>query len=807
VKATDLRLPALRLLLAASAALPCLVLPSRAGAQAAPASAATAISPTPQLVGRPVEDVRVLGNAQVPTSVIRNVIRIKPGDKYDPATVQEDYQRVYDLKKFANVEAQVEPTETGGVIVVFVVTEQKLIKQVVWRGNVKVDTPSLEAVVDLKPGQAIDLFRVSLARQAITNVYREKNFPFAHVDVPMDSLTQKGELIFQVVEGPQVRVRKINFVGAHAFSQGRLQDQIKSKTWFPIFNAGKYDEEQVEEDMGAIRRFYSDHGFFDVRVGRKLIFSPDQSELQIDFLVDEGVRYVIDRVTFAGNSNLSDAQLRPLMKLQPGMFYDAETEQRDVNQIVKSYSPFGFIYAQPGSPGQADPDYLRIQPQQVFLKEPGRIELLFNVKEGKPFRVGRIIVRGNDKSQDKLVLREFRAFVPGQVYDSGKVQDALERVKALPFFQNVTMTPIGDDPQFRDLLVEVTEQRTASFNISAGVNSDGGLGGSLTYTQSNFDISNVPADWRDILSDHAFTGAGQGFRANFSPGTIFTSADLGFTEPWLFDQPYSLSQDLYLNQMLREHYRDQRIGDRVSFGKRFDYENSLSLSLRGEQVQISSIDRPRFRPFEILAAQGTSYLTSVGLNYRRDTTNPGILPSRGTVTTAGVEVFGALGGDYSFQRFIFGWTGYQTLRKDLLDRPTVLRESLNLGFIRGNAPFFERFYGGGIGSLRGFAYRGVGPVAGREFDPIGGNFEYTGTVEVNFPIYEQMLRGVVFTDFGDFESDVKLAGFRAAAGVGIRFTLPFLGQTPIAIDFGIPVVKANHDQQQIISFSFGGLLP
>ena len=168
------------------------------------------------MVGRPVEDVRILGNAQVLSSVIRNVIRTKPGDKYDPATVQEDYQRVFELKKFANVEAQVEPTETGGVIVIFVVTEQKLIKKISCHGNVKVDTKALEDVIDLKVGQAIDAFRISLAKQAITNVYRDKNFPFAHVDVPEDPLTRSGELTFQIVEGPQVRIRSINFVGAHS---------------------------------------------------------------------------------------------------------------------------------------------------------------------------------------------------------------------------------------------------------------------------------------------------------------------------------------------------------------------------------------------------------------------------------------------------------------------------------------------------------------------------------------------------------------------------------------------------------------
>jgi outer membrane protein insertion porin family len=133
----------------------------------------------------------------------------------------------------------------------------------------------------------------------------------------------------------------------------------------------------------------------------------------------------------------------------------------------------------------------------------------------------------------------------------------------------------------------------------------------------------------------------------------------------------------------------------------------------------------------------------------------------------------------------------------------VLGVHFTAGFIPENAPFFERYYGGGIGSIRGFAYRGISPRGGREFDPVGGNFEYNGTVDINFPIYEQMLRGVVFTDFGDIESDVKLAGFRSSIGAGIRFTLPFLGQTPIAIDFAMPITKTGHDEQQVISFSFG----
>ncbi|HXE53611.1 MAG TPA: POTRA domain-containing protein, partial [Tepidisphaeraceae bacterium] len=513
MRAKDLRLPVLRMMLAVSAALPVLP-PAALFAQSPPA---TTVSATPGLEGRIVDDVQIRGNRQVPTSVIRNVIRIQAGQKYDPATVQDDYRRIFELKKFSNVEAQVEPTPSGGVVVVFVVTEQELIKTITWRGNKQVDTKTLQDAADIRVGQAIDAFRISLAKQAIANAYRDKNFPMAHVEVAMDPLTQRGELIFDIVEGPQVTIRNIRFLGAVSVAADELKKQVKSATWFPIFSAGKYDPEQVEQDMGAIRQYYHDHGYFDAKVGRKLIFSPDQSELQIDFVIYEGPRYVVDAVTFAGNSKLSDAQLRQGLNLTEGRYYDAEMVQRDVKQIVKDYSPFGFIYAQPNQPGLTDPNYLRVTPQTITRLQPGRVKLQYNIREGKPFRLGRIIVHGNWKSQDKLVLREFRNFAPGSVYDSGGVQDALDRVRALPYFSNVTMTPIGDDPQYRDLLVDVTEQRTAQFSIGAALSSGGGLMGNIVYQQSNFDISNVPADWRDVLSDKSFTGAGQGLRLSFSP--------------------------------------------------------------------------------------------------------------------------------------------------------------------------------------------------------------------------------------------------------------------------------------------------
>jgi outer membrane protein insertion porin family len=750
------------------------------------------------LRGKTVESVRVLGNTTVSTPVILNLVRTREGDKFDPATVEEDYQRIYGLKKFSNVEAKVEPTDTGGVVVIFVVTEQKQIRSIAYRGNVEIDTPTIESTVDVKPGEAIDRFRLAVAKQAIQGLYKERNFPFAHVDIDQNVLAQRGELVFNIVEGPNVTIRNIDFVGAKSFSEGRLKSQIQSKTWIFIFRHGTYDPETLEDDVASVRHFYETKGFFDARVGRKLIWSPNMSELQINFLVEEGQRYIVDRVTFKGNASVSEANLRRDLKLVEGVAYDNELVQRDIRAMVRAYSPFGFIY----QPQSTDPEYLRIDTKQVFRNQPGHVELVYEISEGKPFRLGRIIPKGNSKTQDKVLLREMR-MAPGQLYNSAEVGDAVDRLRATPYFSRVSATPIGDDPEYRDLLVEVEEQKTASFNIGAGINSNGGVGGNISYEQKNFDITNWPSSWRDLFSDRSFVGAGQIFRASFEPGTKISNASLRFTEPWILDQPYSVTIEAYLRNRIREDYTDRRLGGRVSFGKRFNNIWSGALTLRGEIVDIGSIQDKEVRAEEILAENGSHTLTSIGLRVTRDTTTRGLLPSRGMTTSGGVEIFGALAGDYSFQKFTASHDQYFTLHEDLLDRRVILALHADTGFITGDSPFFENFYGGGIGSIRGFSFRGVSPRSGPEDDRIGGKFIATGSAEVSFPLAGEELRGVVFTDVGTVEPNVELGTIRSSIGAGVRLTLPFLGQTPIALDFAYPLSKNSQDDTQIFSFSFG----
>jgi outer membrane protein insertion porin family len=778
------------------------ILPTTSSSYIPPAYAA--------LRGRTVEDVRVLGNQRVPSAVIQNVVRTKRGDKFDPTTVEEDYRSIYALRKFANAEAKVEPTVTG-VIVTFIVTEEKQIREITYRGNQAVTTETLRDTVTIGTGEAIDSFRINTARQSIESLYRDKNFPFVHVEVDREHVEKTGELVFNVVEGPKVTIRKVKFLGNRAFTDQRLKDTLQTKSWFPIFRPGTFDPEQVEDDVASVRRFYESKGFFDVQVGRTLAFSPDQTEMQVNFVVNEGVRYRVSRVEFRGNSTLSDVQLRRGLRLIAGRAFDAETAQRDIRQIVREYSPFGYIYE--SRPQFSNPEYLKIEPRQIFHREAGTLDLIYQISEGKPFRIGRILIKGNARTQDKVILRELR-IAPGQMYNSAELADGLERVRGLPNFSpgSVSATPIGNDPNYRDILIEVNEQKTAMFTVGAGVNSNGGVGAAITYTQSNFDITDWPESWKDIFTERAFTGAGQLFRVTLQPGTEATNASVLFREPWIFDQRFALTTEAYYRDRLREHYDETRAGGRVTIGHRFDYVHTLALTFRGEDVNIHDIDDDDefvggvpVRAPEILALQGHSTITSAGLLFRRDTSNPGPVPYRGTISQIGWESYGALGGEFTFQKFTGGWDWYHMLHEDLVDRRTVLAFHIDAGYIPGDdAPFFERFYGGGIGSIRGFRFRGVSPRDGFAEDPIGGNFSVTGTAEVSFPLYGDSLRGVVFTDFGDVEEDVRLGTIRSSVGAGIRLVLPIFGQTtPIALDFAMPITKDGQDDTQIISFSLG----
>ena len=769
-----------------------------------PAGPTTTLSPvqTPETnyQGRTIEEVKIVGNSTVSAAVIRNLIRTRQGDPFDRANVEEDYHRIFELKKFANVVPRVEPTSTG-VIVVFEVVEQSVITAIRVRGNNNVSTETLLDKIDIRVGQSIDSFRINLARLAIEHYYRDENYPFAHVDVIDEPLQRSGVLVYSIVEGPHVRIRNVTFEGNHTFSSGKLKDEIKTGSYFPIFRSGTLDEDQLEDDVAALQQYYRNHGFFDVRVGRKIAFSPDQSEAQVTFVINEGRRYTIAHIRFEGNQKPhTEFVLRGGMKCVEGQTYDFDLIQRDMRQIVKTYGP-GYIYAQPGMEDR-EHAYLHIDPVEIFHKEAGQLDLVYKINEGGKFRIADIVVKGNSKVQAKVYLRELR-LAPGEWYDSSTLVASIDRIRALRLVDNVTVTPIGDDPNFRTVLVNITESQTATFLIGAGFSSNYGVLGSISFEQRDFDITNVPSSWGELLSAHAFTGAGQYFKILLQPGFQFSQARIQFGEPYVFDQPYSFSTDLYYQTFIQENYDEIRTGGKFSVGKRFGDDFLASITIRAEEVEIAKVLNEAYRPLEILDAEGTHPLTGLGISFRYNTTDSPLLPTQGYILGLGYERVGALGGQYDFDKITAEASMYRLIYENLDGRKTTFNQRFTAGYETSSPPFFERFYGGGIGNILGFRWRGVGPRAGIEHDPIGGSFSVLSASEVNFPLIGETLRGVVFLDAGTVEKNVEITTIRSSIGCGFRLTLPFLGQVPLALNFAVPITKGRYDDTQYISFSLG----
>jgi outer membrane protein insertion porin family len=269
------------------------------------------------------------------------------------------------------------------------------------------------------------------------------------------------------------------------------------------------------------------------------------------------------------------------------------------------------------------------------------------------------------------------------------------------------------------------------------------------------------------------------------------------------NKPYDFRSDVYYSTREREEWDETRAGGALTLGHRFTNTFSASVTGRGEDVFIHAIHDEFHRAPEIIAAEGHSTLTSIALSARYDTTDSKILPSRGYIFSGGYEWAGAMGGDYDYHKFTLGFNYFQTISEDLLERKTILTYRADAGYITGSSPFFERFYAGGIGSIRGFKYRGISPRSGPDEDPVGGDFMLSGSVELNFPIAGEMLRGVVFADAGTVEPDFRIGTIRTSVGAGIRLTLPIFGQLPLALDFGVPITKDRQDDTRLLSFSLG----
>jgi outer membrane protein insertion porin family len=796
-----------------------------ATAPAAPPGAAPGRVGPAAVEGLPILSVEVKGNERTPTQLILDQVRSQPGQPYSLALVDVDNKSIAALDRFVSVKAEFEPVagDQGplprplrGVIVRFIVEERPLIVSVQIAGNRAFPDAEIRAGLAARPGVAIDPFRIETDRRYILDLYRKKGYAQVSVDVDRDLLNKQGLLRYQIIEGPASRISKIVIEGNTAVSTAVIKWNLQTKSYFWIFQKGTLDEDLLQIDVARIRDMYLARGYLDARVSSVLEFSEDKSAVTVRFVVLEGLRYQIGKMTLKGNTIFPEAELLgDTTRFGPGSFVERDKLEALQRRIEDAYGHEGYIYRQ-------------VEITRAFTESPGVVDVTINITEGKPYTVGAVIVRGNPATQDRVIRRQIRIY-PDQTFDIVLVRKSIDRLKATGLFKDVKISPItppNNAAGVRDALVDVAEGNTGQWGFGAGISTNVGLVGQLSLEQKNFDIANPPRSFDEFIRGQSFKGAGQFFRILLEPGTEFQRYRLTFAEPYLFDSPYSFANDLYFFTRSRESWSERRIGDIVTFGRRFGDVWAASLAFRAEQVTLSNMadlfddgitqtEFPMAGPDggiirfndtaqKILNERGSHYLSSVKLALSRDTTNSSFFPTTGSRASLSLEQYGVFGGEVGITKIEAAFNWYTTLYTDLFDRKTVLAVRNDVGFIvGGHAPTFERYYLGGMGNLRGFRFRGVGPHDGPREDPLGGSFSWNTTAEVNFPIYEDIIRGVVFVDVGTVESDVSLSSIRSDAGAGLRVALPFLNGLPIAVDFAYPISKKSGDRTQLISVALG----
>ncbi len=745
--------------------------------------------------GETIAAIRVVGCRRFAEPRVLNEINLRKDQPFDQHGVYEALRRLERTQWYASVVPEVQ-REPEGVVITFRVVERPVIQEVIYEGAKHLSREELESLTGLKKGSPMSVASNHLARQAILRKYYEKGRLLADVKLLEGGKDEDLRVVFQITEGPIVRIRDIRFEGNTFVTDARLKTQIDSgERVFGVFG-GKYRPELLDLDVHKLIDYYKTFGFFSVKAHRELRWNPGTESVDVVFVIEEGPRYRVESFEVAGSQQVDPAVLLKDNQLKQGELFNGIEMGKGVRKMQDEYGKRGYVTT-------------RVVPDYRFYEDQGVVTVVYQVVDERlPARVGDIRIAGNTVTKDRIILRELAAagVLPGQTLDvpATRVAEAnLRRLRifkedpAQGIFPSIEIVDPAGPSEFKDLYVQVEEDRTGSLLFGVGVSSDLGASASVVVNERNFDIFRFPRSLDDILANRAFRGAGQEFRLEIVPGTELSRYSISWREPRLFDGPNSLGTSGYYYTHDFDDYRERRTGGKVILGRRLTPEWSGSLSSRVEGIKISEV--PSFAPAAYQEVLGNNFVAAPRVAVIYDSTDSFLRPTEGSRIELSYEHgFGS----FSYPIANLEGTQFFTTR----ERPDgsgrhVLSFRGHLAFAGDDTPLYDRLYAGGR-SFRGFAYRGVGPKE-NGFE-LGGMFLMIGSVEYQVPILAtDHLYAVAFTDFGTVEDDVAIRDLRVSVGFGFRAVIPMFGPVPLALDFGFPIKRLDTDDRRVVDFSVG----
>jgi len=722
----------------------------------------------------PVKEIKIEGNRKIEKQAIFYKIRTKVGKPFQSKIIEEDIKAIYNIGYFENIEIDVQKIDDG-LSVTYLLTERPLIKKITFLGNKKIRLETLQEKIDINTGNILNLFLIKKNIQNLTQYYKDEGYYQVHITSKTEKISEEWSgLIFNIEEGKKIKIRKVIIEGNNSYSTKKIKKLIKTKKYgfFSFLSSSGYLKKDVlSQDAQQIENFYLDNGYIHADIQEpKIFFDSEKKGLIITFSMQEGDQFWTRNISIEGNKILSTAEIQKKLEIKSKNIFNQSLMRQDISKVQDLYSEHGYVFS-------------RVVPITHEIPEDKKIDVTLNIEEGGLTHVNLIKILGNIKTRDKVIRREVK-LLEGDIFNSRKIRQSYYNINNLGFFEEVNLD-VQPKPQKNmvDLAIRVKERMTGQMSIGGGYSSEDQFVGTAEIKLGNLQ------------------GLGQKLSISAELSSKRSTYDIGFTEPWLFDIPLSAGFDIYYVDKEYDTFTKTAKGGDIRLGYPVaDYTRLFGTYMYeriNKKEDVSSLDD--------IIIEEKSTTSSIRLTLVRDSRDNRFKPSKGSLNRLSFQLAGgALGGTNYFTKRIFDSGWHFPVWKQL-----VLSLHGKIGYASGykgrELPDFERFYVGGLSTVRGYEERSIGPKdPPNTGDPIGGNKLVVTNVEFNFPIYD-IMRGVLFWDAGNvFVEEEELFGYslRMGVGVGLRFFTPI---GPLRFDLGWPLDrdKKYNNEASIFHFAIG----
>jgi len=716
--------------------------------------------------------ITILGNVKVEEGVIRGALKSREGGPFSNQGVREDLRLIFSLGHFTDVQVDIQSTPKGKEVI-YIVAEKPSIREVLILGNDKVKLDDIKEKVTLTPRSILNPEKVVENADQIRKLYFSKGYYGVKVESQIDPLeTNEAVVTFRITEGPKGRIKKIVLKGNQKIKTSELKKGLTTKQWSLfsyITKTGVLDEDVLKNDIQRLTAYYYEHGYLDAKVSEPKIDLSDPKRIRIEIEIEEGPQYRLGTIDFTGDVLTTKEDLFKDLKFKRNDIYRNSAVREQIRLLTEKFANEGYAYVE-------------INPVTNIDSKNLLVHLTFEVEKKKRISFEKIEILGNTKTRDKVIRRELEV-EEGDLYSVTDLNESRDRLRRTGYFKEVGFTTSrGSSDEKINLDVKVEEAPTGALSFGVGYSSLEKVVGSASLSEQNL------------------FGLGYQGLLKFQLGTSSQNFKASFTNPYLLGYPYAAGIDLYREQVgYFDTYSYKILGGNLRLGRKLTKRTRLDAMYKLENVDVYNVSE--YASTFIKEQAGKATTSAFSLTLSMDTRDDYYAPTRGGRHSFFVQnAGGILGGDNDFLK-----GSLETSWFFPLPLSTVLNLRGKFGIVEPyggkKTPIYEKFFVGGLHTVRGFEYGMAGPIDNNR-DPLGAEKMVVLTAEWIFPISRAIgLRGALFGDLGKgFDHWSDLTPLRSGAGAGIRWFSPV---GPIHIDFGINLSPKKGERRNVFDFTIG----